>query len=78
MDETQSHYALEGRRPYPTVDVPFDVWSHVASFLSAAHRQTLYSINHAFFVIAMEERYSNIRLPSENGERISRALSRLK
>jgi hypothetical protein len=65
--------------PSAAIDIPFDVCSHIASFLSPEHRRNLYAINHAFFTIAMDERYKNVHLGHDaDMEKISRDVSRLK
>lgn len=38
-------------------DIPFDVWLEIANYLSPHDRKGLYSVNHALFEIAMDERY---------------------
>ena len=62
-----------------SIDVPFDVCYHIASFLPPEDRRNLYMLNRAFFTIAMDGRYQEIHLGREFDEAIiSRGLSRLK
>jgi hypothetical protein len=69
----------QSRRPPAAIDIPFDVFCHIASFLSPEHRRNLYAVNHTFFTIAMNERYHDIHLGrDDDDERIARDLSRLK
>lgn len=42
-------------------DLPFDLWFEILSYLPSNDRRRLYSINHAIFEIAMDERYRELR-----------------
>lgn len=41
-------------------NIPFEIWSEVATYLPACDLKTLYPVNHAFFELAMAERYRAI------------------
>lgn len=76
---SRTSWSSYDQRPSVAIDIPFDVCSHIASFLSPEHRRNLYAINHAFFTIAMDERYKDIHLGCDaDMEKISRDLARLK
>jgi hypothetical protein len=42
--------------------LPFEIWLHIASYIPTDHLKTLYAVNHAFFVISMDEQYKTIDL----------------
>ncbi|KAF8067914.1 hypothetical protein FPV67DRAFT_1164564 [Lyophyllum atratum] len=46
---------------YTTIDLPVEIWQEVASYLPLDHLQKLYSVNRAFFKIALEAKYKVIR-----------------
>ncbi|KAG6830231.1 hypothetical protein H0H92_001671 [Tricholoma furcatifolium] len=54
------------------IDVPFEIWNRIASFLPPADLRRLYSINHAFFEIAMKEKYRVVLL--NNSDKVVQAL----
>ena len=55
--------------------IPFDIWSLIASFLPAERRKELYPVNHAFFIIGMNERYKRVEIVvGLEGRKVSRML----
>ncbi|GLB38936.1 hypothetical protein LshimejAT787_0600980 [Lyophyllum shimeji] len=43
------------------VNLPLDIWREVASYLPQDYLAKCYSVNHAFFTIAMEVKYRIVR-----------------
>jgi hypothetical protein len=58
------------------MDLPFDVWLYIASFIPTEELQTLYGVNRIFFNIAMDINYNKVVLRRDAGN--SRALPRWK
>ncbi|KAF9457813.1 hypothetical protein BDZ94DRAFT_1325960 [Collybia nuda] len=48
--------------------LPFDIWQHIAQFIPHEILWTLYSVNSAFFDLAMEERYRDVSFGPEDGD----------
>jgi hypothetical protein len=42
--------------------IPDDVWMHIAQFIQQDHLKTLFSVNRAFFHLAMNARYDTVVL----------------
>ena len=61
----------------PAVDLPLEIWLYIASFIPPDQLRKLYAVNHALFVIAMEERYKEVHL-CEELEMMPETLARLK
>ena len=59
---------------FQTMYLPFDIWLHIASFLPSSQLRNLYTVNHALFEIAMDERYKEIRFDfrSDSEEKLVR------
>lgn len=47
--------------------LPFEIWLHIFKFLLDDHLRKLYSVNRAFFYIAMSLRYRNVLLREQDG-----------
>jgi hypothetical protein len=61
------------------IDLPFDVWLHIASFIPAEQLRTLCEVDRTFFNLAMNIRYKEVVLYHIRDEQvISRTFSRLK
>ena len=60
-----------------SMDVPFEIWVYIASFIPPDELQKLHAVNHAFFIVAMEEWYKSVHFCDEV-EMIPIVLSRLK
>lgn len=58
------------------MDLPFDIWVHITTFLPASQRCKLYAVNHALFEIAMDEQYRAMDLSHRPG--ITKTIERLK
>jgi hypothetical protein len=44
------------------VELPFDVWLHIGSFIPPEQLKALYTLNCAFFNLEMNERYKEVDL----------------
>jgi len=55
-----------------TQDLPYDIWSQIASDLPDSHVESLYAVNRSLFDIAMDLRYQEVIIsadPDETRER---------
>jgi hypothetical protein len=67
---SRDHSQLFG--PFPSsrptaVDLPFEVWLHIASFIPTDQLRRLYAVNRIFYAIAMTEKYKAIDFCNETG-----------
>jgi hypothetical protein len=44
------------------VELPFDIWLHIGSFIPAKQLKALHTLNSAFFNLEMNERYKEVDL----------------
>ncbi|KAF9484068.1 hypothetical protein BDN70DRAFT_872968 [Pholiota conissans] len=58
-------------------DLPYDVWEHIATFLSSEKKKGLLSVNRALFDIAMDERYHSVTIGPLSRADTQKALARL-
>jgi len=49
------------------VELPYDIWLHIASVTDAATIRSLYSLNRAFFHISMKAKYKAVCVASPPG-----------
>jgi hypothetical protein len=59
------------------VEIPHDIWLHIAQFVPLLVLRNMYSVNHTFFDIAMDLRYQQVSFAYLN-QRMVRTLLRLK
>jgi hypothetical protein len=60
------------------VELPFDVWLHIGSFIPPEQLKALYTLNCAFFNLEMNERYKAVDLyRGSTTKTISKTISRL-
>ncbi|KAF8067926.1 hypothetical protein FPV67DRAFT_1165267 [Lyophyllum atratum] len=52
---------IDHLRTIMAVELPFEIWRQVASYLPTDCLTALYSVNRPFFELAMEERYNTVR-----------------
>ena len=49
------------------MDIPFEIWLQIASYIPAVQIRNLYSVNRPFFRIAMDERYREVHFNEPHG-----------
>ncbi|TFK65118.1 hypothetical protein BDN72DRAFT_962730 [Pluteus cervinus] len=60
------------------MELPYDIWLHIARFLPAEHVRRLYCVNHAWYDIAMDERYRSVSFQYWSDPETQRNLRRLR
>jgi len=61
------------------MDLPVDVWLHIASFIPIEQLRTMYGVDRTFFNLAMDIRYKEVDLHRNRNEKvILRTLCRLR
>ncbi len=52
--------------------LPFEIWAHIASYLSSIELGRLFSINKALYEISMDSRYKTLQLRRPNNVTVSK------
>ncbi|KAF8656955.1 hypothetical protein AX16_002310 [Volvariella volvacea WC 439] len=60
------------------MNLPYDIWVHIAQYLSPVQLRDLYSVNQAFYDLAMNERYREVNLHYLTDPDTIRNISRLR
>jgi len=61
-DITDLYTERENGTPMPDIQLPFDIWLHIASFLSKAELWDIRTLNRVIFDIALDSHYRSVNI----------------